>query len=194
MKRPPLKADARAGKALPRLLAFTDPRRTPDVEAYAEGLPTGAALVFRPFGADDAEEQAFRLLDIAHALGLSVLIGADVELAARIGADGVHLPERLAARAGRLKARHPDWIVTAAAHSLAAARRAARSGADAAVVSTAFPSKSPSAGAPLGPVRMALLARRAGLPVYALGGVTGATVARLRNAGLAGFAAIEGFK
>jgi thiamine-phosphate pyrophosphorylase len=40
-----------------------------------------------------------------------------------IDADGVHLPERLAAALPRLRARHPHWRVTAAAHSRLAARR-----------------------------------------------------------------------
>lgn len=176
---------------LPRLLAFTDPARTPDVAAFARALPPGAALVYRAFGAPRA---AAELVAIARDNGLILLVGADAGLAARLGADGVHLPERLAGEAGRLKARRPDWIVTAAAHSLAAARRAANAGADAAVVSAVFASASPSAGAPMGPVRLAGLVRQAGLPVYALGGVNDATAARLLNVGIAGLAGLEGFQ
>jgi thiamine-phosphate pyrophosphorylase len=179
-------------KALPTLLFFTDPQRTPDPEAVARTLPAGAAIVFRAFGAADAEAQARRLLAIARARRLTLLIGADARLAARIGADGVHLPERLTHRARPLKTARPGWIVTAAAHSLSAARRALASGADAAVVSAVFASRSPSAGRPIGPVRMAALARQAGGPVYALGGVNNETARRLRNAGLVGLAAVEG--
>lgn len=179
---------------MPALLFFTDPERTPDPEAVAWDLPPGAAIVFRPFGAADAEAQGERLADIAWTRGLQLLVGADAGLAERIGADGVHLPERLAADAGRLKARHPGWIVTTAAHSLTAARRAMNSGADAAVVSAIFPSRSPSAGAPMGPVRLAALAKAAGGPVYALGGVNTRTAARLCGAGIVGLAAVEAFR
>lgn len=181
-----------ARKALPALLFFTDPARTPDAEAIAETLPPGAAVVLRAFGAPDAEAQGLRLLSICRRRRLKLLVGADARLAARIGADGVHLPERLASRARAV--RRPGWIVTAAAHSPMAARRALAAGAQAVVVSAVFPSNSPSAGAPLGPLRLARLVRDAGGPVYALGGVTNETARRLKDAGLVGLAAVEGLR
>jgi thiamine-phosphate pyrophosphorylase len=176
------------------LLFFTDPARTPDPEAIARRLPPGAAVVFRPFGAADAGARGARLLAIARERKLKLLIGADAGLAARLGADGVHLPERLAHRARRLKAARPDWLVTAAAHSPRAARRALLDGADAVVVSAVFPSRSASAGPPMGPIRLAILVRRLGGPVYALGGVDNRTARRLKDAGLAGLAAVDGFR
>lgn len=129
---------------------------------------------------------------IARARGLTLLVGGDARLAAALAADGLHLPERLARRAPRL--RRPGWIVTCAAHSLMAARRAKAAGADAVVVSAIFPSASPSAGPAIGPVRLARLARQAGLPVYALGGVNNKTARRLLDAGLAGLAAVDGLR
>ncbi len=55
-----------------------------------------------------------------------------------------------------------------------------------------FKSRSPSAGRPLGPVRFAALARQAGLPVYALGGVKTKNAPRLKGSGAAGLAMVEG--
>jgi thiamine-phosphate pyrophosphorylase len=178
----------------PSLLFFTDPGRTPDPEAIAQRLPRGAAVVFRAFGSADAEARGRRLKAIARARGLLLLVGADAGLAQRLGADGVHLPERLAHRARRLKAAHPRWIVTAAAHSTAAARRALAAGADAVVVSTVFASRSASAGAPRGPVRLAILVRRAGGPVYGLGGIDNKKARLLKGTGLAGIAAVDAFR
>ena len=183
-----------AQSALPPLLFFTDPARTPEPEAIARRLPAGAAVVFRAFGAADAEARGARLLAIARERGLKLLIGADAGLAARLGADGVHLPERLAHRARRLKAAHPGWLITAAAHSPRAARRALASGADAVVVSAVFPSRSASAGAPMGPIRLAILARHLDGPAYALGGVDNKTARRLKDAGLVGLAAVDAFR
>lgn len=124
---------------------------------------------------------------------MQLLIGADAALAAKIGAHGVHLPERHAYQARRLKQIRPGWIVTSAAHSLAAARRG---GADAVVISVVFPSKSASAvGAnALGPVRLAALVRAAGRPAYALGGVDNKKARRLIDAGLIGLAAVDGLR
>jgi thiamine-phosphate pyrophosphorylase len=160
----------------------------------AARLPRGAGIVFRAFGAADAEAQGLRLKAIARARGLRLLVGADARLAARIGADGLHLPERAAGEARSARRSHDNWIVTCAAHSLAAARRAAQAGADAAVVSAVFASRSPSAGPPIGPLRLAGLTRQAGLPVYALGGISDATAGRLRAAGLIGLAGVDGFR
>lgn len=179
---------------LPSLLFFTDPDRTPDPEADARRLAAGAAVVFRAFGAADAEVRGARLRRLTRARKLVLLIGADAGLAARLGADGVHLPERLAHRARRLKAAHPGWIVTAAAHSARAARRALAAGADAVVVSAIFPSRSASAGRPMGALRLAILVRTAGGPVYALGGVDNKKARLLKDAGLVGLAAVDALR
>lgn len=186
-----LPARRRLRKALPALLFFTDPVRTPDPEAIAAGLPVGTAIVFRHFGAPDALARALRLQRIARARGLKLLVGRDIGLATRIGADGVHLPEALAHRASPIRRAHPGWIVTSAAHSLAAARA---SRADAVVLSVAFPSNSASAGKALGPIRLAMRVRVAGRPAYALGGLNNKTARRLLDAGLIGLAAVEGLR
>ena len=183
-----------AGKALPRLLFFTDPDRTPDPVAVALTLPRGAAVVFRSFGAPDAEVTARALAGVAKTRGLILLIGADAGLARRVGAHGVHLPERDARLAGRLKRARPDWIVTSAAHSVAAARRGLASGADAVVVSAVFASGSASAGPPMGAVRLARLVRLVKGPVYALGGANDRTAGRLAPTGVIGIAAVEGLR
>lgn len=185
---------SRRRKPLPPLLFVTDPDRTPDPAAVAERLPRGCGVIFRAFGAPDAPAQTRELARIAHRRGLILLIGADERLAMQAGAGGVHLPERLASTARRLGARHPAWLVTAAAHSPAAIHRAARAGADAVLLSTVFESRSPSAGKPLGPVRLAALVRGAPLPVYALGGVDMKNARRLIASGAVGIAAVDAFR
>ncbi|WP_164468256.1 thiamine phosphate synthase [Caulobacter vibrioides] len=179
------------GMALPRLLFFTDPARITDPEAVAERLPPGSAIVFRAFGATDAVEQGRRLRAIATARDLMLLVGAHAGLAEGVGADGVHLPERMAANLPRLRAEHPRYLVTVAAHDLAAVQAAERSGADAVVVSPVFPSNSPSAGEPLGLEGLMRLVEATALPVYALGGVRAHTVDQLFDSGVAGIAAVE---
>ena len=180
---------ARLRKGLPPLILVTDPERTPDPVVLAGRLPRGCGLIYRPFGKPGARKTARKLAAIARARGLILLIGAD---ALRARGAGVHLPERMAHRAGPLKRARPGLIVTVAAHSLPALIAARRAGADAALLSTVFKSKSPSAGRPLGPVRFAALVRQAGLPVYALGGVKTKNAPRLLGSGAAGLAMVEG--
>lgn len=183
---------ARAGrKTLPRLFFFTDPARVPDPEAVLRRLPRGAGVVYRAFGAPDAVQRGRRLVRIAQSRGLLLLAGADAALAARIGADGVHLPERVARLAIGLKRARAGWIVTCAAHSAPAIVRARRAGADAVFVSPVFASASPSAGRPLGLLRFAELVRGARLPVFALGGIDAATARQIARSGAAGLAAVE---
>jgi thiamine-phosphate pyrophosphorylase len=176
---------------LPPLLFFTDPVRTPHPERTVERLPRGSAVVFRAFGAADALARGRRLASAARRRGVIVLVGMDAALAVRLGADGVHLPERLAGRAGFVRALRRRFLVTAAAHDLPAALRASRAGVQAIVISPVFPSSSPSAGPAMGVRAFATLARAAKTPAYALGGGSAGTARRLAGSGAVGLAGVE---
>lgn len=176
---------------LPRLWFFTDPVRTPEPESIVLKLPHGAAVVYRHFGAADRRRTARRLARLCERRDIRLLIGADAALAEAVGADGVHLPERLAADAPLLRTQQPGWLITAAAHG-ASAMTDAR-GLDAFVLSPIYPSMSPSAGAALSLPVASRLVRMADRPVIALGGVTMAHMRDLARAGFAGAAGIEMF-
>ena len=178
---------------LPSLWFLTDPDRTPDAEAIVARLPRGAGVIYRHFGAAQALAVAARLRRLTAARGIVLLIGADAALAARVGADGVHLPERLMTQAIRLRHRRPRWIITAAAHNPAAVARGGQLRLDAVFTSVAFASRSPSASRPMGVIRRARIARRGKVAVIALGGVNNETAPRLIGAGVHGLAAVEGF-
>ena len=180
-----------ARRRLPPLLFVTDPGRVPDILAAVRRLPRGAGVVYRAFGRADAVDVGRALSDLCRARGLTLLVGDDEALAARIGAAGLHLPERGLARARALRARRPQWIFTGAAHSRAALAKAAAVGLDAALVSPVFASRSPSAGRPLGRLRFAGLVRAARLPVYALGGIDARSARGLAATRAAGLAAAE---
>ena len=64
-------------------------------------------------------------------------------------------------------------------------------GLDAALVSTVFPSKSPSAGQPMGSLRLRRLAQTGRLPLYALGGIDAENSAQVSD--VAGLSAISSF-
>ncbi len=184
-------AARKGARRLPTLWLFTDPDRTPDPAAAAARLPRGAGVVFRGFGRADAEARAREVATVARRRGLVLLVGLDARLAARVGAAGVHLPERALRLAPHLRRSRPDWIVTVAAHGPRALASAQRAGVDAVFLSAAFASRSPSAGAALGSVRLARLARSVRTPVVALGGVGAGTARRTAGAGVYGLAAVE---
>ena len=183
-----LNADCR----LPSVILMTDEKRLRDPVAAALLLPRGAAIILRHTVPETRAALAEALSGIAHERGFLLLIAGDAPLAARIGADGLHLPETRASEARHWKCAHPSWLITAAAHSERALIRAARAGADAALLAPAFPTLSHKERAALGVARLRLMAARAILPVYALGGVNAQNVQRLAGARLAGIAAIDG--
>ncbi|CAN5153083.1 thiamine phosphate synthase [soil metagenome] len=178
-------------RRLPPMLFFTDPVRTPEPWRTAGALPAGAGVVYRAFGAPQAEAVARRLRAVTADRGVRLLIGLDAELAEQIGADGVHLPERALASAATLRGYRPDWLLTGAAHSQAAVD-SAPTDLDALILSPVFPAGGASADkAVLGVEAFADIVRSSRLRIHALGGITADTVARLTGTGACGFAAVE---
>lgn len=182
--------DGRERRPLPPLLFFTDPARTPAPWRTAARLPAGAGLVFRAFGAPDALETGLRLRAATTAAGVRLLVGLDADLAERIAADGVHLPERALSAAYALSGRRPDWLLTGAAHSLAAVKSAGD--LDALVLSPVFPAGGASATKPaLGIEGFRAMAAVAACPAYALGGIGPANAEALIGSGACGIAGVD---
>ena len=160
--------------AMPMLWLFTDSDRLADPRAAAARLPKGlAGVVLRHDSHPDRAAIGRDLARICRMRHLALVVAGDVRLAASLGA-GVHL--RGGRWPGPLRRR---GIVTSSAHSRLDLRRAARSGASLAFLSPAFATASHPGATGLGACRWAALARRAGLPVAALGGLSGSSVRRL---------------
>jgi thiamine-phosphate pyrophosphorylase len=179
------------GHRLPALVLMTDGRRLPDPAAAVMTLPADAMVIFRHYEDPDREAKAAALLALCRRRRVPLLVAGDWHLAARLGADGVHLPEALASAGAAIRRRRP-WRVTAAAHSEAALRRAADAGVDAVLLSPVFATQSHPGARTLGPRRFARLVRQVDVPVYALGGVDRTTAPRLLGSGAVGIAAIGG--
>jgi len=179
-------------RTLPPLLFFTDPMRTPEPWRTAGRLPAGAAVVYRHFGAADAEGVARRLRAATADRGVLLLIGLDANLAQAVGADGVHLPERAVAQATALRTARPDWLLTGAVHSGAAAQDAGSTGLDALVLSPVFTAGGASSAKPsMGLEALTQAVAAASLPVYALGGVSSETMDGLTGSGVCGIAGVD---
>ncbi len=186
-------ADAVRGGSVsrvPPLLLFTDPDRTPRPWEIAARMPAGSGVVYRSFGAPDALAEARRLRTITRERGMTLLIGADPELADLVEADGLHLPERALSAAYALSGRRPGWILTGAVHSPEAALGARD--LDAVVMSPIFPAGGTSASrAALGSSAMSAAASGA-TRILALGGITADATGALAHTGAYGLAAIGG--
>lgn len=163
----------RAGGVAP-LWLFTDDRRMQQVERAVAGLPVGlCGVVYRHDGEGPGARAALlrRVASICRARRLALVVAGG-----RAGAPawvGRHW------RAGAGGRRLGAGLVTSSAHGVAELVRAERAGADRIFLSPAFATESHVGARGLGPLRWAAMARRGRRPVFALGGITGATVRRL---------------
>ena len=159
-------------------------------------LGAGARWVwFRERDMDVASRRSLAIAVMAriHAKGGTFSLGGDADLAAEIGADGVHLPGGTTADAIR-RARDllPNGLVGVSAHTLGEVETAAKAGGDYATLSPIFATASkPGYGPALG--TEALRAASAfGISVIALGGITSGNTGACRDAGAAGIAVMGG--
>lgn len=176
---------------LPRAVLFTDPDRTPDPASSVSALPPGCAVVFRHFGQPDQRARAGAVAKAVEAGGHTLIVAADPELALALDAAGVHWPEARLGEAAEWAGRFQ--VMTASAHGASAVLRAEPL-VGAVFLSPVLASGSPSAaGRALGIEAAAAIARGAGVPVYALGGVNARTAPSLIGRGFSGLAAVEGW-
>ena len=168
---------------LPALWVLSDGARGYDIAHQLRRVPKNCVVIDRTFGqAPVTRAQKGQPLRLATSTAKAVR---------RAKLDGIHWP------AHRLKHRRRSaqkgLIETGSAHHGRQIGAALLAGVRDIAISTAFESDSPSAASrPLGPVRLALLARqwpRARL--YALGGVTQTRARRLVGTGLCGVALVS---
>lgn len=131
-------------------------------------------------------------LDRTRAAGAKLLLNGDPELAAALGADGVHLTATQLAAAQR-RPLAPPQLVAASCHDPAELARAATLGVDFAVLGPVAATPSHPGAEPIGWERFAAWVGEAPLPVYALGGMTPADRETARAHGGQGVAGISAF-
>jgi 8-oxo-dGTP diphosphatase len=108
------------------------------------------------------------LIPLAHRYGARVLVNGDLEFARALGADGVHLA---AMRLAGLESRPDIDLVGVSCHDETELERAARLGADFAVLGPVLPTPSHPGAKGLGWKRFQVLIASYPLPVYAVGGM-----------------------
>jgi 8-oxo-dGTP diphosphatase len=127
-------------------------------------------------------------VDLCHRFSARVLVNGDAELARATRADGIHLPAR---QLMDLKTR-PDFpLVGASCHTAAEIGQAAQLECNFAVVGPVLATASHPGAPALGWTGFAQLAEISPLPLYAIGGLAAADIARAQQAGAHGIAAIR---
>jgi 8-oxo-dGTP diphosphatase len=129
------------------------------------------------------------IVALAHASGARVLINADIPLAQRSGADGVHLTAR---QLRDLKQRPDFALVGASCHSAEELRMAEQLGADFAVLGPVLPTPTHPDAVLLGWAGLQQLAVDTRIPVFALGGLQAADREQALLNGAHGLAMVRG--
>ncbi|MGQ3101127.1 MAG: thiamine phosphate synthase [Sphingopyxis solisilvae] len=182
---------------LPPQWLFSDERQAIGVVRLAALLPPGSGIVLRHDSlARGARWRLLRrLVHVARARGLVILLAGSPDVARRWGADGVHLRQHDARRAAQ--ARRLGLRLTMPVHDTREARRARRAKADGVFISPLHPTRSHPGAKALGLATWLRLARLAGGQPIALGGMAGARARQLirRTGGLnPGWAAIDAWE
>lgn len=181
---------------LPGVWLFSDERSDVAITALAAVLPPGAGVVLRHDSLAPGVRWRLlrRLMRLARARRLTVLLAGAPDLARRWGADGVHLRQHDARRAAQ--ARRLGLSVTMPVHDAREARRARRAGADGVFISPLYPTRSHPGAPTLSRAAWLRLARLSAAQAIALGGMTPARARTLnRVSGLnIGWAAIDAWE
>lgn len=169
---------------MPGVWLMTDERvAEADLMRAIARLPRGSAVVFRHYSLAQADRHALflRVRRAARRRHMLLLLAGEAALARRWGADGHH------GRTGEGAGFH-----SAPVHDHRELVEAECAGADVLLISPLFATRSHPGARPLGACRFAALARRARVPVVALGGVHPRHAALVSKLGASGYAAIDG--
>ena len=168
------------GRSLPSVLQQAVEAGLPAVQLRERDLPTGELLRLA---------QEIRAMTSPRAVPL--IINDRVDLMLALNLDGVHLRANSLPVAAVRRMTGADRLIGLSTHSLAEVRQANRDGADYVVFGPIFdtPSKR-QFGSPVGLEQLAEACRLSAVPVFAIGGVTGASAPDVLRAGSHGIAVI----
>lgn len=166
----------------PRAWLMTDERMGEQLWTVIDRLPIKhSGIVFRHYGAANRAALAARIADICHRRSLTLAIAGDVELARALVAGLVHNPAEPPS----------DLPFSRAVHSLEEAEAARMEGASLVFVSPVYATRSHPERKPLYRPLAVRIAKVAGVPAIALGGMNSVKSVRLEREGFYGWAGID---
>ncbi|HYC94292.1 MAG TPA: thiamine phosphate synthase [Sphingomicrobium sp.] len=166
----------------PREWLMTDERLGEKLWEAVGALPEGAGIIFRHYGLGNEArlELGLRLAELARERDLVFGVAGNQQLAERLYAALVHNPDKAGAKPCSM-AVHDEQQALAA--------RSVRPSL--AFVGPVYPTRSHPGAPALGVDRAAALARQAGCPAIALGGMNRARFEGLKSGGFYGWAGID---
>ena len=126
---------------------------------------------------------AAELRELTDEMGKLFIVNDRPDIAAIVGADGVHLGQHDLPIAEARRLLRPGAVVGRSTHSIEQARAAVNEGADYVSVGPVFRTATKDAGAPVGPDLLKDICREITVPVVPIGGITADNVAEVVSAG-----------
>ena len=181
-----------------RLYAVTDRAWARDTEGLlrqvAEAIDGGAGIVQlreKHLGQADFLAEAERFVALCREKGAVSIINDNVDIAAQVGADGVHVGQE-DLEAGRARQMlGPDKVIGVSAHSVAEALAAQAAGADYLGVGAAFVTGTKTDAKPISRETIRAITAAVDIPVVAIGGISRDNILELRDCGLDGVAVVS---
>lgn len=181
-----------------RLYAVTDRSWLRGETLYTQvekALRGGATMVqLREKELDEAgfEKEAVEILQLCHRFGVPFIVNDNVELAQRVGADGVHIGQGDMQMQQARKILGPDKVIGVTAKTVEQAVRAQEQGADYLGSGAVFGSTTKQDAKPMEHALLQEICESVHIPVVAIGGITAENVLRLKGRGMAGVAVVSG--
>lgn len=161
------------------------------VEQSILGGVTMVQLREKDLAHDTFLEEAHRIGQICRRHGVPFLIDDDVELAAAVGADGVHVGQH-DMEAGMARAKvGPDMLLGVSAQTVEQALRAQAAGADYLGVGAVFPTGTKTDAEAVSYDTLKAICEAVDIPVVAIGGIGPDNVAKLAGSGICGVAVVS---
>lgn len=161
------------------------------VEEAIKGGVSFLQLREKELGEQEFLEEAREIQKLCRKYQVPFLINDNVELAARIGADGVHVGQSdMEARAAREKL-GADAIIGVSARTVEQALEAQRQGADYLGVGAVFHTGSKADAVEMDHSVLKEICQAVDIPVIAIGGITRENVGQLKGSGVCGIAVIS---
>ncbi len=179
------------------LYAITDRRwlagRTLEsqVEAAIRGGATMIQLREKELGDKDFLEEAFRIKEVCHQHGVPFVINDNVDVARKVGADGVHVGQSDMEAGAVRELVGPSMFLGVSAETVDEAVLAQERGADYLGVGAVFPTGSKDDAIAVSHETLCRICRAVTIPVVAIGGITRDNIPDLAGSGIAGISVIS---
>lgn len=138
------------------------------------------------------EQEAKELLELCHKYNVNLIINDNVELAAKVGADGVHIGQ---SDMGVEKARAilgKEKIIGVTAKTVEQAKAAEAAGADYLGSGAVFGTSTKKDAKPMDHALLQEICESVKIPVVAIGGIDGGNILLLKGRKMAGVAVVSG--